>query len=882
MDDLRNKENNKDFTFAKLSDLNLPVTFRISQLEGIRKPRSYADILENPDLRFAGVQSEGLSDLYVTCQLIADNKPLTIQYRTGFKAFKNSYTWNEWITFPVKYCDLPLNSQITFTVWDIANPRTAVPVGGSTFKLFGKKWTLRRGKHRLLLWPGQEADGSMDTRTPSKIGGVKDEMGRLEKLVKRYERGDMPKTDWLDGLTFRKMEEVHAAETEKSDNLYLYIDLPRFDFPVIFSELDQPSSSTQPQSQPNIPTAPSSAINPKDNQPTLNIQQDVHVWQIVDPEIGRENPVEDKHRRLVRSHRSGPLDRELKPNAHDRDALTAILNYPPTRLLTPDDKDLIWRFRFSLTREKKGLTKFLKSVTWKDPAEVKQAVEVVLPLWTDIGTDDALELLGPTTVDARVRRFAVKQLARSDDDELFLYLLQLVQALRFENVAGDNRTARSGANGGVSTPASKEDSALAEFLVERGVRSPTLGNRLHWYLMVEVEDKVNGRMYAKVAFKFMEKLMEVEGGATRRNLLKRQGELVASLSARAKELRSSKDARPKKIEKLRAYLADPKNNFTSMQPLPHPLNSTVEINGIIPEKCSIFKSNLSPLLLYFQCTPKESATPAPGDESDTNGSDPSKLEEYPIIFKNGDDLRQDQLVIQLFTLMDRLLRKENLDLKISPYDVLATGPKEGMVQFIPSMTIASVVSEYTTVLAYLRKHHPDEGSVGTYGVKPAVIDTFVRSCAGYCVLTYILGVGDRHLDNLLVAPDGHFFHVDFGYILGRDPKPMPPPVKLCREMVDGMGGAQSPHYARFKNLCFTAFSILRKSANLILNLVALMVDANIEDLKHRDVHGQLQDKFRLDLSEEEAIRHFEALLNEWSYFTVVMDRIHDIAQYWKS
>jgi len=27
------------------------------------------------------------------------------------------------------------------------------------------------------------------------------------------------------------------AETEKSENLYLYIDMPRFDFPVIFNEL---------------------------------------------------------------------------------------------------------------------------------------------------------------------------------------------------------------------------------------------------------------------------------------------------------------------------------------------------------------------------------------------------------------------------------------------------------------------------------------------------------------------------------------------------------------------------------------------------------------------------------------------------------------------
>ena len=88
--------------------------------------------------------------------------------------------------------------------------------------------TLRRGKHRLLLWLGVEADGSIGSTTPSKLAS-QDEMGRLEKvsdymsyklplgltlhhkLVKKYERGDLPKSDWLDKLAFRKMEEIHAV-----------------------------------------------------------------------------------------------------------------------------------------------------------------------------------------------------------------------------------------------------------------------------------------------------------------------------------------------------------------------------------------------------------------------------------------------------------------------------------------------------------------------------------------------------------------------------------------------------------------------------------------------------------------------------------------------
>ncbi|KAI0806054.1 atypical/PIKK/PI3K protein kinase [Irpex lacteus] len=843
------KDSRDDFTFAKLSDLKLPVTFCISQLEGTRKPFTFTDVLERPELRFYGVQqSPALSDLYVTCQLIADNKPLTIPFRTAYKSFTKDYIWNEWITLPIRYCDLPLNSQLTFTVWDIAGPRKAIPVGGSTFRLFGKKWGLRRGKHRLLLWPGREADGSNDTSTPSKVS-QRDEMGRLEKLVKKYDRGDLPKCDWLDTMAFRKMGEIHAAETEKSENLFLYIDLPRFDFPVIFSEAD---SSTAPTVTNAVAPPPAAVAGPS------SLASETHLWAVVDPDVAKENPVEDKHRRLVRSHRSSPYDRELKPNAKIRDELDDILNYAPSQPLTSEEKDLIWKFRFYLTRDKRGLTKFLKSVTWRDPSEVKQAVEELLPQWTEIDIDDALELLGPGTVDSRVRAYAVKQLSRADDEELLLYLLQLVQALKFESTASDQRSARS-----TSSAISYDDSGLADFLIGRAARNLMLGNRFHWYLMVEVglEDRIMAKMYGRVVFKFMNKVLEHENGQEQRDIMRRQGELIEALAKKARELRISKDPRPKKIEKLRAFLADSKNNLSSMPPLPLPLNARIEVNGIIPEKSSVFKSNMFPMLLYFQCS---------------DGS------EYPIIFKDGDDMRQDQLVIQIFTLMDRLLRKENLDLKVSPYNVLATGPSQGMAQFVPSKTIAAIISENGTLLNYLRANNPDEGSVGTYGVEPGVIDTFVRSCAGYCVMTYLLGVGDRHLDNLLLAPDGHFFHVDFGYILGRDPKPLAPPVKVCKEMVDAMGGVQSVHYTRFKQFCFTAFSILRKSANLILNLVTLMVDANIPHIKHRDVHEQVLGKFCLDLTEEQAIEHFEKLLNDISPFTVVLDRMHDWAQYWRS
>lgn len=100
-----------------------------------------------------------------------------------------------------------------------------------------------------------------------------------------------------------------------------------------------------------------------------------------------------------------------------------------------------------------------------------------------------------------------------------------------------------------------------------------------------------------------------------------------------------------------------------------------------------------------------------------------------------------------------------------------------------------------------------------------------------------------------------------------------------------MGGSNSSQYSEFRRYCCLAFNILRRSAPLILNLLSLMGDANIPDLS-LDVEKNLlktQEKFRLDLTDEEAEGYILGLIDESisALFPQVVEKIHKWALYWK-
>ncbi|XP_019785922.1 phosphatidylinositol 3-kinase catalytic subunit type 3 isoform X5 [Orcinus orca] len=818
------------FHYIYSCDLDINVQLKIGSLEGKREQKSYKAVLEDPMLKFSGLYQETCSDLYVTCQVFAEGKPLALPVRTSYKAFSTRWNWNEWLKLPVKYPDLPRNAQVALTIWDVYGPGKAVPVGGTTVSLFGKYGMFRQGMHDLKVWPNVEADGSEPTKTPGRTSSTlsEDQMSRLAKLTKAHRQGHMVKVDWLDRLTFREIEMINESEKRSSNFMYLMVEFRCVkcddkEYGIVYYEKDGDESSP--------------------------ILTSFEIVKVPDPQMSMENLVESKHHKLARSLRSGPSDHDLKPNAATRDQLNIIVSYPPTKQLTYEEQDLVWKFRYYLTNQEKDLLMYL--------LQLVQALKYE-------NFDDIKNGLEPTKKDSQgsvsesVSNSGINS-AEIDSSQIITSPLPPVSS---PPPASKTKESSDGEN---------LEQDLCTFLISRACKNSTLANYLYWYVIVECEDQDTQQrdpktheMYLNVMRRFSQALLKGDKSVrVMRSLLAAQQTFVDRLVHLMKAVQRESGNRKKKNERLQALLGDnEKMNLSDVELIPLPLEPQVKIRGIIPETATLFKSALMPAQLFFK--------------TEDGGK-------YPVIFKHGDDLRQDQLILQIISLMDKLLRKENLDLKLTPYKVLATSTKHGFMQFIQSVPVAEVLDTEGSIQNFFRKYAPSEN--GPNGISAEVMDTYVKSCAGYCVITYILGVGDRHLDNLLLTKTGKLFHIDFGYILGRDPKPLPPPMKLNKEMVEGMGGTQSEQYQEFRKQCYTAFLHLRRYSNLILNLFSLMVDANIPDiaLEPDKTVKKVQDKFRLDLSDEEAVHYMQSLIDEsvHALFAAVVEQIHKFAQYWR-
>ena len=114
----------------------------------------------------------------------------------------------------------------------------------------------------------------------------------------------------------------------------------------------------------------------------------------------------------------------------------------------------------------------------------------------------------------------------------------------------------------------------------------------------------------------------------------------------------------------------------------------------------------------------------------------------------------------------------------------------------------------------------------------------------------------------MIDNKGRFFHIDFGYILGRDPKPYPTPLKLCQEMADCMGGKDSKRYEEFKQKCVNTYWALRHNVKLIVNKFYLMKDSGISELNNIEILKKLQDKFSQGFNKQQTSNSLFSNLEE--------------------
>jgi len=240
-------------------------------------------------------------------------------------------------------------------------------------------------------------------------------------------------------------------------------------------------------------------------------------------------------------------------------------------------------------------------------------------------------------------------------------------------------------------------------------------------------------------------------------------------------------------------------------------------------------------------------------ESSPYGHNPSwRL--MACIVKCGDDLRQELLAYQLLATLKSVWEAESLPLFVRPYKIQVLSNDSGLIEPILNTVSLHQIKKHSqmSLLAYFIQEF---GPINSEGFLTAQMN-FIKSVAGYCLISYLVQVKDRHNGNILLDNLGHLIHIDYGFILSSSPKNLgfeSSPFKLTPEFVEVMGGKDSDMFNYFKILILKGLLAARKHEDKIVSLVDIMRTAGSQlpcfASNASSVQG-MKSRFHMNLSEE--------------------------------
>uniref|UniRef100_A0A8B9K9K4 Phosphatidylinositol 3-kinase catalytic subunit type 3 n=1 Tax=Astyanax mexicanus TaxID=7994 RepID=A0A8B9K9K4_ASTMX len=495
-----------------------------------------------------------------------------------------------------------------------------------------------------------------------------------------------------------------------------------------------------------------------------------------------------------------------------------------------DEKELLWKLRGEVRAHyPESLSKLLLITKWNKHEDVAQMV-CLLRKWRDLPALHALELLDYSFPDPHVRSFTIRCLRKLRDDELFQYLLQLVQVLKYESYL---------------------DCDLSTFLLERALSNKRIGHFLYWHLRSEMHISSVSLRFGLILEAYC------RGSIYHIKSLMKQNEALNKMKALNDFVKSGcqKSTSKSQITEDMKLCIKQDTYLEALSEIVSPLNPNIILCEICTDKCKFMDSKMKPLWLMYRNK---------WLQSDSVG----------IIFKNGDDLRQDMLTLQMIQLMDVLWKTEGLDLRFPQ-------PHKNTIHLLIYHTICIKYNKSSQLGTIYQNSSQDK--------LDQAIEEFTLSCAGYCVATYVLGIGDRHSDNIMIRENGQLFHIDFGHFLGnfkakfginRERVPFILTYDFVHVIQQGRTN-NSEKFERFREYCELAYKILCRNGTLFVNLFALMRAAGLPELSSSKDIQYLKDSLALGKSEDEALKNFKVKFNEAlreSWKTKVNWMVHTVAK----